>query len=84
MLSIVQITLKKGYYLLFIVLTLLLKLKHSKPTISLESTFIYFQMNKDSHVILCGQISVYNKDVPYPPPIPEETEQKLKQNNITR
>lgn len=42
------------------------------------------QMNKDSHVILCGQISVYNKDVPYPPPIPEETEQKLKQNNITR
>jgi prostaglandin reductase 2 len=41
-------------------------------------------MNKDSHVILCGQISVYNKDVPYPPPIPEETEQKLKQNNITR
>lgn len=75
MLSIVQ----KGY-LLFIVLTL----KHSKLNISLETTFIYFQMNKDSHVILCGQISVYNKDVPYPPPIPEETEQKLKQNNITR
>ncbi|XP_076099939.1 prostaglandin reductase 2-like isoform X1 [Mytilus galloprovincialis] len=42
------------------------------------------QMNKDSHVILCGQISVYNKDVPYPPPIPEETQQCLQQNNITR
>jgi len=43
-----------------------------------------FQMNSGSHVILCGQISVYNKDLPYPPPIPEEITQTLKEKNITR
>ncbi|XP_072896578.1 prostaglandin reductase 2 isoform X10 [Hemitrygon akajei] len=42
------------------------------------------QMNKDSHVILCGQISQYNKDVPYPPPLPSHTEAILKERNITR
>ena len=41
-------------------------------------------MNKDSHVVLCGQISVYNKDVPYPPPIPEDIQCILKERNITR
>ncbi|KAI0227789.1 Prostaglandin reductase 2 [Lamellibrachia satsuma] len=42
------------------------------------------QMNKNSHVVLCGQISQYNKDVPYPPPLTELTQQKLEENNITR
>lgn len=41
-------------------------------------------MNKNSNVILCGQIAVYNKDVPYPPPIPESTETRIKDMNINR
>ena len=41
-------------------------------------------MNKGSHVVLCGQISVYNEDVPYPPPIPEDIQCILKDRNITR
>jgi prostaglandin reductase 2 len=41
-------------------------------------------MNKDSHIVLCGQISQYDKDLPYPPPIPDDITQILKQNNITR
>ncbi|WAQ98423.1 PTGR2-like protein, partial [Mya arenaria] len=42
------------------------------------------QMNPDSHVILCGQIAVYNKDLPYPPPISEEIQAVIKERNITR
>ncbi|XP_030642063.1 prostaglandin reductase 2 isoform X3 [Chanos chanos] len=42
------------------------------------------QMNKDGHVILCGQISQYNKDVPYPPPLCDETQEALRSKNITR
>lgn len=41
-------------------------------------------MNSGSHVILCGQISQYNKDVPYPPPLSEETKETLRRKNITR
>ncbi|XP_072896571.1 prostaglandin reductase 2 isoform X5 [Hemitrygon akajei] len=48
------------------------------------SDVVISQMNKDSHVILCGQISQYNKDVPYPPPLPSHTEAILKERNITR
>ncbi|KAG8449456.1 hypothetical protein GDO86_016200 [Hymenochirus boettgeri] len=42
------------------------------------------QMNPNSHIILCGQISQYNKDVPYPPPLCSRTEAFLRENNITR
>ncbi|XP_060031507.1 prostaglandin reductase 2 isoform X2 [Erinaceus europaeus] len=42
------------------------------------------QMNQNSHIILCGQISQYNKDVPYPPPLPPDIEAIRKERNITR
>ncbi|XP_060919149.1 prostaglandin reductase 2 [Labrus mixtus] len=42
------------------------------------------QMNTGGHVILCGQISQYNKDVPYPPPLSEEIQEALQSKNITR
>ncbi|XP_042357154.1 prostaglandin reductase 2-like [Plectropomus leopardus] len=48
------------------------------------SDAVIAQMNKDSNVILCGQMSQYNKDVPYPPPLSEETQETLKKKNITR
>ncbi|XP_055496861.1 prostaglandin reductase 2 isoform X4 [Leucoraja erinacea] len=48
------------------------------------SEVVISQMKKNSHVILCGQISMYNKDVPYPPPLPAQTEATLKERNITR
>ncbi|XP_067847213.1 prostaglandin reductase 2 isoform X2 [Heptranchias perlo] len=48
------------------------------------SNTVISQMNKNSHIILCGQISQYNKDVPYPPTLPPHTEGILKERNITR
>ncbi|KAM8916191.1 prostaglandin reductase 2 isoform 2-T2 [Spinachia spinachia] len=48
------------------------------------SDAVITQMNSGSHVILCGQISQYNKDVPYPPPLSEEIKETLRRKNITR
>uniref|UniRef100_A0A3B3Z850 Prostaglandin reductase 2 n=1 Tax=Periophthalmus magnuspinnatus TaxID=409849 RepID=A0A3B3Z850_9GOBI len=48
------------------------------------SDTVISQMNKNGHVILCGQISQYNKDVPYPPPLSEAAQETLSKNNITR
>uniref|UniRef100_A0A6I8NI31 15-oxoprostaglandin 13-reductase n=1 Tax=Ornithorhynchus anatinus TaxID=9258 RepID=A0A6I8NI31_ORNAN len=42
------------------------------------------QMNENGHVVLCGQISQYNRDVPYPPQLPPAVEAILKERNITR
>ena len=41
-------------------------------------------MNKDSHIILCGQIADYNSDAPYPPPLKPEIQRIAEANNITR
>ncbi|XP_069566657.1 prostaglandin reductase 2 [Brachyistius frenatus] len=48
------------------------------------SDTVISQMNTNSHVILCGQISQYNMDVPYPPPLSDETQENLRSKNITR
>ncbi|XP_036981143.1 prostaglandin reductase 2 [Acanthopagrus latus] len=48
------------------------------------SDAVITQMNSGSHVILCGQISQYNKDVPYPPPLSEEIQEALRSKNIAR
>ncbi|GFR80067.1 prostaglandin reductase 2-like [Elysia marginata] len=48
------------------------------------SNDIIMQMNENSHVILCGQIADYEKTTEYPPPIPKEISDVLKDKNITR
>ncbi|XP_062863180.1 prostaglandin reductase 2 isoform X2 [Trichomycterus rosablanca] len=48
------------------------------------SDTVISQMNSGGHVILCGQISQYNLDVPYPPPLSDKTQQTLREKNITR
>ncbi|XP_039993564.1 prostaglandin reductase 2 isoform X2 [Xiphias gladius] len=48
------------------------------------SDTVIAQMNNGGHVILCGQISQYNKDVPYPPPLSGETQETLQRKCITR
>uniref|UniRef100_A0A3B3S853 Prostaglandin reductase 2 n=1 Tax=Paramormyrops kingsleyae TaxID=1676925 RepID=A0A3B3S853_9TELE len=48
------------------------------------SDAVIAQMNQNGHVILCGQISQYNKDVPYPPPLDAATQEILCRKNITR
>ncbi|NWU89319.1 PTGR2 reductase, partial [Upupa epops] len=48
------------------------------------SNAVISQMNQNSHIILSGQISQYNKDVPYPPPLPPDIENIRQERNITR
>ncbi|NXN99858.1 PTGR2 reductase, partial [Rhinopomastus cyanomelas] len=48
------------------------------------SDTVISQMNQNSHIILSGQISQYNKDVPYPPPLPPDIEKIREERNITR
>ncbi|RXM31554.1 Prostaglandin reductase 2 [Acipenser ruthenus] len=48
------------------------------------SDTVIAQMTEGGHVILCGQISQYNKDVPYPPPLPASTQEVLHTEHITR
>ncbi|KTG33934.1 hypothetical protein cypCar_00031744 [Cyprinus carpio] len=46
--------------------------------------WLVHEMNPGGHVILCGQISQYNKDLPYPPPLSVDTQETLRHKNITR
>ena len=49
------------------------------------SEIVIKRMNKDSHVVLCGQISTYNDpDAPYPNVLSEEVQKYVDTNNITR
>lgn len=41
-------------------------------------------MDKSSHIVLCGQISMYNTDIPYPPPLSSISQKIVDENNITR
>ncbi|XP_064599855.1 prostaglandin reductase 2-like [Liolophura sinensis] len=48
------------------------------------SETVISQMTPNSRVILCGQISVYNNDVPYPPPISASLEAIIAERKISR
>ena len=48
------------------------------------SEIVIDKMAEKSHVILCGQISQYNKNVPYPPPISDKMAENLEKKSITR
>jgi len=48
------------------------------------SDLVISHMNHKSCIILCGQISKYNEDVPYPPPLSTETSKILRQREINR
>ncbi|XP_072313193.1 prostaglandin reductase 2 isoform X2 [Eucyclogobius newberryi] len=48
------------------------------------SDAVIAQMNRGGHVVLCGQISQYNKDVPYPPPLSARTQQTLREKGVAR
>ncbi len=45
---------------------------------------LVLQMNANSHVVMCGSISTYNKTTQYPPPISEELQAVIQKKNITR
>lgn len=41
-------------------------------------------MTPDSNIVLCGQISVYNKNVEYPPPLSEDVQKVVQEKRISR
>ncbi|MCP9263733.1 Prostaglandin reductase 2 [Dirofilaria immitis] len=41
-------------------------------------------MNEGGRIVLCGQIAVYNTDLPNPPPLPEKTAQIIAERKIKR
>lgn len=41
-------------------------------------------MNEGGRIVLCGQIAVYNTDLPNPPPLPEKTAQIILERMIKR
>eukprot|EP00668_Euglena_longa_P029270 GGOE01036616.1.p1 GENE.GGOE01036616.1~~GGOE01036616.1.p1 ORF type:complete len:443 (+),score=97.60 GGOE01036616.1:180-1331(+) len=42
------------------------------------------QLRPGGHIVLCGQISMYNTDIPYPPPLPPSSQAIVEQRGITR
>lgn len=49
------------------------------------SNAVIMQMNKNTHIILCGQISMYNNlDREYPPLLPDDVAKRIKDQSITR
>ena len=45
---------------------------------------VVMHMNKGGRVPICGQIAVYSKDIPYPPPLRNDIQQHLDSNDISR
>uniref|UniRef100_A0A1I7XU10 15-oxoprostaglandin 13-reductase n=1 Tax=Heterorhabditis bacteriophora TaxID=37862 RepID=A0A1I7XU10_HETBA len=45
---------------------------------------IFSKMNEGGRIVLCGQIAVYNTDLPYPPPIPPKTAEIICSRKIQR
>ncbi|XP_077555818.1 prostaglandin reductase 2-like [Haemaphysalis longicornis] len=41
-------------------------------------------MTPNSNIVLCGQIAMYNKNVRYPPPLPEDVDKIVKERHIAR